>query len=52
MFRHDAGLGTPSLGAVALLDEAQGIGFLGHVSDAGEFWATPSLELQVQLADA
>jgi hypothetical protein len=32
------------LGIVALLDEAQKLGFLGTVSDEGGFWATRSLE--------
>ena len=32
------------LGVVALLDEAKNLGFLGKVSDEGEFWETRSLE--------
>ncbi len=32
------------LGVVALLDEARRLGFLGKVSDEGEFWETRSLE--------
>jgi len=32
------------LGLVALLDEAQRLGFLGKVSDEGEFWETRSLD--------
>jgi hypothetical protein len=32
------------LGVVALLDEAKKLGFLGKVSDEGEFWETRSLD--------
>jgi hypothetical protein len=32
------------LGVVALLDEAEKLGFLGKVSDEGEFWETRSVE--------
>jgi hypothetical protein len=32
------------LGVVALLDEAKRLGFLGSVSDEGDFWETRSLE--------
>jgi len=32
------------LGVVALLDEAKKLGFLGKVSDEGDFWETRSLE--------
>ena len=40
------------LGVVALLDEAKKLGFLGKVSDEGDFWETRSLErLTTEIGD-